>query len=52
MKLSIHSQTSTIAPFKIGNGYLVILSYTLLGVKLVIHAGILKLNHVNKRAQQ
>ena len=37
MKLFIHSQTSTVAPLKFGNGY-VILSHTLLGMQLLIHA--------------
>ena len=39
MNLLIHSQTSTDAPLKIGNGY-IITSHTLLGVKLHVHAGI------------
>ena len=36
MKSLIHSQTSTVAPLKFGNG-LVIPSHTLLGMLLVIH---------------
>ena len=36
MKLLIHSQTSTVAPMKFGNGY-VISSRTLLGMWLLIH---------------
>ena len=47
MKLLIHSQTSTVQPLKFGNGQ-VISSHTLLGMWLLIHAG-LKLIHVSNR---
>ena len=44
MKLFIHSQTSTVQQLKFGNGQ-VISSNTLLGVWLLIHAGI-KVKHL------
>ena len=48
MKLLIHSQTSTVAPLKFGNGK-VIASHTLLGMWLLIYAEI-QLIHVSKGA--
>ena len=48
LKLLIHSQTSTIAPLKFGNGK-VISSHTLLGMWLFIRVRI-KLNHISKGA--
>ena len=40
----IHSQTSTVAPLKFGNWY-VISSHILLGTLFIIHAAI-KINHI------
>ena len=39
MELIIHSKTSTVAPLKFSNGE-VISSHMLLGMQLLIHAGI------------
>ena len=39
VELLIHSQTSTVQPLKYGDGY-VILSHNILGIWLIIHAGI------------
>ena len=47
MKLYINSQTTTVSPLNIGNGY-VISAHALLDMLLLIHARI-KVNHVSKR---
>ena len=49
MKLLIHSQTSTAAPLKFGNGY-VISSQTLVEMGVLIHAGIQSWSLLVKRA--
>ena len=49
MKLLIHSQTSTAAPLKFGNGY-VIASQNLLEMWVLIHAGTQSWSLLVKRA--
>ena len=49
VKLFIYSQTSTAGPLKVENGW-IILSQTLLGTWLLVHAGI-KVNPLTPRFQ-